>query len=62
MSERETFYTDIRKCARCGGDHEHVLVRKFKKEPIHVQDFLREWFAECPTLREPILVSLESGL
>ena len=44
---------DVRKCARCGGDHDAVTFRRLTTPPPDHQ-----YWAMCPTLYEPILIRL----
>lgn len=47
-------WTDVKSCARCGGDHDNLVFIKFTN-PID------EWthFALCPYNEEPILMKVK---
>ena len=51
----EPIYFDIKKCPRCHGEHENVLLQPFQKVS-EIQDGLKatHW-AMCPTTNEPIM-------
>lgn len=45
----------VRNCARCGGFHENLPLKKFTKS-IDIADNVIDQWAVCPTTNEPILV------
>jgi hypothetical protein len=47
-----TFWTDVVRCARCGGGHRHVLFRAFRGTPPSGFNF----YGTCPRFGEPILM------
>ncbi len=52
----EPRYISIKRCARCGNDHERVKFYKFTS-PIEDNDgTIWQWYGECPHLKEPILM------
>jgi len=58
MSEADQQTTDVRTCARCGGDHDAVTFTRLT-HPIDMEPgtpyFATHW-APCPTNGEPILL------
>lgn len=54
--------TNIQKCSRCGTNHERVEVRPFTNPPsaeVGESQPIATHFAECPLLREPILIVMD---
>lgn len=49
----EDMFTDLRNCARCGGDHAHIQIKPFTNPPPEYTHFM-----DCPTLGEPVLVNV----
>jgi hypothetical protein len=49
----KTFVTDVRKCARCGGNHRKVTFRPFARPPA-----VASLWAPCPRSGEPILLEV----
>lgn len=54
MTPREMI--DVRGCARCGGDHEGLLVKQFVR-PIVDEDATWGSWATCPGTGDPILIA-----
>ena len=46
---------DVRKCARCNGNHDAVLFKEFTIPP---DDIEYTHYGLCPDSREPILLSI----
>lgn len=51
MSSTPSFNTDIRNCARCGGNHEDLLFWKLRAPCLEYQ-----YWCPCPDNGEPILL------
>ena len=50
---------DIKTCARCGGDHDHLEFSPLTNPPItEWPDALSHWWATCPTSSEPISMTV----
>lgn len=46
-------YVDVRDCARCGGDHDHVIFK-----PLRNAADEWDWWGTCPALGQPIFVKV----
>lgn len=56
------FYLDVRGCARCGGDHDHLLAKHMERPVICIESHGKwEYFATCPKTSAPILLSRSEG-
>lgn len=51
VSKRDCFYTDVRGCARCGGEHKHVLFEALANAPPDCTHY-----GMCHTTGQPILM------
>jgi hypothetical protein len=47
------FRTDVKNCARCGGNHDQLLFCKFQQAPPD-----HTHWASCPATDEPILLKI----
>ena len=45
----------IKRCARCGQDHENLIFEEFIDKPIDI-DY--NYWAMCPGMKQPILLKL----
>jgi len=50
-----TTTSDVRNCARCGGQHLQLEFRRFTR-PFGVGREAFQWWAPCPTNGEPLLM------
>lgn len=53
-------YIDVKSCARCGQDHDHVLFQAFTKPILNAEmdELLFLYWGMCPILAEPILLNM----
>ena len=49
------FNVDIKKCARCGGDHTNRKCYELTNSPTKKYDY----WTMCPKLKEPILITFK---
>jgi len=47
-------------CARCGGTHEALAFRPFRRPPFAIESTISH-FAACPSTEEPILLSVKEA-
>lgn len=53
---------DISHCARCDEDHNALEFNRFKKYPFEESNgTFYDYWALCPTLQEPILLTVTEG-
>lgn len=52
LSQTTTMTTNIKRCARCGNDHEDLPMKDMSNS-----DRFSHW-AECPTNGQPILIKI----
>lgn len=53
----EKIITDVKSCARCGGDHTQLEFNPLTKPAFNANlSFEATHWAMCPNLREPILM------
>lgn len=44
----------VKGCARCGGNHKNVIVKKFRKPIFTGTYFWTHWWT-CPKTKEPVI-------
>jgi hypothetical protein len=56
---KETIYVNVKRCARCGKDHDHIEFAKFD-EPVKDSDGTKwNYWATCLNTGDPILMRVE---
>lgn len=49
---------DVRGCARCGEDHDHLEFQAFVRNPIEIGEVILTHYGTCPNTLEPILLRI----